>query len=65
MINRKDFGIVYPGMTDDLIKDDVAIMPTLAANKNVSDPGRRGSRREGRRPEPTDRIVGAELSRRA
>jgi polyisoprenoid-binding protein YceI len=24
-INRKDFGIVYPGMPDDLIKDDVLI----------------------------------------
>ena len=24
-INRKDFGVVYPGMPDDLIKDDVLI----------------------------------------
>src|SRR5690606_18049800 len=24
-INRRDFGIVYPGMPDDLIKDDVLI----------------------------------------
>ena len=28
-INRKDFGVVYPGMPDDLIKDDVLIKLTL------------------------------------
>jgi polyisoprenoid-binding protein YceI len=32
-INRKDFGIVYPGMPDDLIKDDVAIRLTIRAPK--------------------------------
>lgn len=32
-INRKDFGIVYPGMPDDLIKDDVLIKLDLAANR--------------------------------
>lgn len=32
-INRKDFGIVYPGMPDDLIKDDVLIKLKLHANK--------------------------------
>jgi polyisoprenoid-binding protein YceI len=30
VINRKDFGMVYPGMADNLIKDDVAIK--LAVN---------------------------------
>lgn len=30
-INRKDFGIVYPGMTDDLIRDEVVIKLNLAA----------------------------------
>jgi polyisoprenoid-binding protein YceI len=29
-INRKDFGIVYPGMSDDLIKDEVLIKIDLA-----------------------------------
>lgn len=33
-INRKDFGIVYPGKPDDLIKDEVAIKLTLAAKKS-------------------------------
>ena len=33
-INRKDFGIVYPGMPDDLIKDDVLIKLTLHAKKS-------------------------------
>lgn len=33
-INRKDFGIVYPGMPDDLIKDDVLIKLTVRAPKN-------------------------------
>src|SRR5262249_47608307 len=30
-INRKDFGIVYPGMKDDLIKDNVLIRVDLNA----------------------------------
>ena len=30
-INRKDFGIVYPGMKDDLIKDNVLIRVDLTA----------------------------------
>lgn len=32
-INRKDFGIVYPGMPDDLIRDDVLVRLNVAANK--------------------------------
>ena len=32
-INRKDFGIVYPGMPDDLIKDDVLIKLALHGKK--------------------------------
>jgi polyisoprenoid-binding protein YceI len=32
-INRKDFGIVYPGMVDDLIKDDVLIKLALNPTK--------------------------------
>jgi polyisoprenoid-binding protein YceI len=32
-INRKDFSIVYPGMPDDLIKDDVLIKLALRAKK--------------------------------
>jgi polyisoprenoid-binding protein YceI len=32
-INRKDFSIVYPGMPDDLIKDDVLIKLALVAKK--------------------------------
>ncbi|MET0795647.1 MAG: YceI family protein [Polyangiaceae bacterium] len=32
-INRKDFGIVYAGMADDLIKDDVLIKLSLHAKK--------------------------------
>jgi polyisoprenoid-binding protein YceI len=32
-INRKDFGIVYPGMPDDLIKDEVLIKLDVAASK--------------------------------
>jgi polyisoprenoid-binding protein YceI len=32
-INRKDFSIVYPGMPDDLIKDDVLIKLSLHAKK--------------------------------
>lgn len=33
-INRKDFGIVYPGMPDDLIKDDVLIQLKLKAKRS-------------------------------
>ena len=33
-INRKDFNIVYPGMPDDLIKDDVLIKLNVAAKKS-------------------------------
>jgi len=33
-INRKDFGIVYPGMPDDLIKDDVLLKLQLRAKKS-------------------------------
>ena len=32
-INRKDFGIVYPGMPDDLIRDDVVIKLDIKAKK--------------------------------
>lgn len=32
-INRKDFGIVYPGMPDDLIKDDVLLKLKLSPKK--------------------------------
>ncbi|MBM4375690.1 MAG: YceI family protein [Deltaproteobacteria bacterium] len=32
-INRKDFGIAYPGKPDDLIKDDVLIKLTIRAKK--------------------------------
>ena len=32
-INRKDFSIVYPGMPDDLIKDDVLIKLALRGKK--------------------------------
>lgn len=33
-INRKDFGVVYPGMPDDLIKDDVLIKLQIRAKKS-------------------------------
>jgi polyisoprenoid-binding protein YceI len=32
-INRRDFGIVYPGMANDLIKDEVLILLKLEAKK--------------------------------
>jgi polyisoprenoid-binding protein YceI len=35
-INRKDFGMVYPGMTDNLIKDEVAIKLTVNATRKKS-----------------------------
>jgi polyisoprenoid-binding protein YceI len=34
-INRKDFGIVYPGMPDDLIKDDVLLKLQVRAVKGA------------------------------
>ena len=34
-INRKDFGVVYPGMPDDLIKDDILIKLQVRS-KNAS-----------------------------
>lgn len=34
-INRKDFGIVYPGMPDDLIHDDVVIKLAIQGKKKV------------------------------
>lgn len=34
VINRKDFGIVYPGMANDLIKDDVLISLKLDGKKS-------------------------------
>ena len=35
-INRKDFGLVYPGKPDDLIKDEVLIKLTIRAKKAAS-----------------------------
>jgi polyisoprenoid-binding protein YceI len=35
-INRKDFGVVYPGMPDDLIKDDVLIRLSVRAKKGAA-----------------------------
>jgi polyisoprenoid-binding protein YceI len=32
-INRKDFGVVYPGMPDDLIKDDILLKLQIRAKK--------------------------------
>ncbi len=34
-INRKDFGVVYPGKPDDLIRDDVLLKLTLKAAKKA------------------------------
>ena len=34
-INRKDFGIVYPGKPDDLIRDDVVIKYDITAGKKA------------------------------
>lgn len=36
-INRKDFGLVYPGMPDDLIKDDVEITLDINAAKGTGE----------------------------
>jgi len=35
-INRKDFGIVYPGMPDDLIRDQVVIKLKISAKRTKS-----------------------------
>jgi polyisoprenoid-binding protein YceI len=35
-INRKDFGITYPGMADDLIRDDVVVKLDIRAAKGQS-----------------------------
>lgn len=37
-INRKDFGIVYPGMPDDLIKDEVLLKLDVRAKRAVGSP---------------------------
>jgi polyisoprenoid-binding protein YceI len=34
-INRKDFGVVYPGMPDDLIKDEILIKLQIRAKKSA------------------------------
>src|SRR5262249_37582661 len=34
-INRKDFGINYPGMANDLIRDDVVIKLTIRASRKA------------------------------
>jgi polyisoprenoid-binding protein YceI len=34
-INRKDFGIVYAGQQDDLIRDDVVIKLNIRASKKA------------------------------
>ena len=39
-INRKDFGIVYPGMPDDLISDEVVIKLTIRAKPAPSEPAK-------------------------
>ena len=36
VINRKDFGITYPGMPDDLIKDEVLLKLQIRAKKAAS-----------------------------
>jgi polyisoprenoid-binding protein YceI len=35
-INRKDFGVTYPGKPDDLIKDDVLIKLSIRAKRKVA-----------------------------
>jgi len=39
-INRKDYGIVYPGMPDDLIRDDVSIKLTIHAQRAKAEPAK-------------------------
>jgi len=41
-LNRKDYGIVYPGMADDLISDDVAIQLKIHAEQPKNDPSPKG-----------------------
>jgi polyisoprenoid-binding protein YceI len=41
-LNRKDYGIVYPGMADDLISDDVTIQLKIHAERPKSDPSPEG-----------------------
>jgi len=40
-INRKDYGIVYPGMPDDLISDEVSIKLTIHAQPAKAEPSKR------------------------
>jgi hypothetical protein len=35
-INRKDFGLLYPGKADDLIRDDVLVKLAVRAAPNKS-----------------------------
>jgi polyisoprenoid-binding protein YceI len=42
-INRKDHGIVYPGMPDDLIRDDVSIKLTIRAEPAQAEPKTEGT----------------------
>jgi polyisoprenoid-binding protein YceI len=39
-INRKDYGIVYPGMPDDLIADDVSIKMMIHAAPSPAEPAK-------------------------
>jgi polyisoprenoid-binding protein YceI len=39
-LNRKDFGIVYPGMPDDLISDEVTIQLKIHAERAKTEPPR-------------------------
>ena len=39
-LNRKDYGIVYPGMPDDLIRDEVAIKLSIRAKSATGAPPR-------------------------
>ena len=45
VINRKDFGIVYPGMPDNLINDDVSPEDLRGRLGQVGPPGGEGRRR--------------------
>jgi polyisoprenoid-binding protein YceI len=47
-LNRKDFGIVYPGMPDDLISDNVTIKLTIHAKPAESAPAGGGSTTDAR-----------------
>ena len=39
-LNRKDFGIVYPGAPDDLIRDDISIKVTAHARPSQGNPAK-------------------------